>query len=169
MDIWNRVATCKKGKSFESKPIKRKCKIPKWHFKKYPNNEKFQTNGSVIHNCSHFSQLLYYMHYQQYGLNQHLNQWEERLDEEIPQDHTRNQDNGRHSITTTKYYQTSRDGKYTTSRNRGKHLTSKWQLQNTNGRRYIQHIRGFMKHYPRRHREPNIPYPNASNWWTELI
>ena len=72
----------------------------------------------------------------------------------------RNWDNDRYPIITTKYHQTSRDCKHTTSKDRNKHLTSKWQLQNTDSRRHIQHIRGFTKHYPRRHEELNILYSN---------
>jgi len=127
----------------------------------YTNIEKYSNSLIILHNSSYFSQPLCYLHHQQHGLNQHLNQWEEELDEEIPQDYMKNWDNSRCPIATTKYHQTSRDCKYTTSRDRNKHLTNKWWLQNIDGRRHIQYIRGFMKHYPRRHGELSIPYTNT--------
>jgi len=42
MDIQNRVATCKRDKSFKLKPIKRKGKIPKQHLKSIPTMRNFK-------------------------------------------------------------------------------------------------------------------------------
>jgi len=72
-------------------------------------------------------------------------------------------------IITTKYHKTSEGCKHITSRNRNKHLISKWQLQNTDSRRYIQHIRRFTKYYPRRHGESNVSYSSTLSRWTKSI